>query len=66
MITGDNPLTAAVIAKRPAVDDFLAEATPEAKMDLIRSEQQQGKLVAMTGDGTNTPRPWRRPTWAWR
>jgi K+-transporting ATPase ATPase B chain len=53
MITGDNPLTAAVIAKEAGVDDFLAEATPEAKMDLIRSEQQQGKLVAMTGDGTN-------------
>ena len=53
MITGDNPLTAAVIAKEAGVDDFLAEATPEAKMELIRSEQQQGKLVAMTGDGTN-------------
>jgi K+-transporting ATPase ATPase B chain len=53
MITGDNPLTAAAIAQEAAVDDFLAEATPEAKMDLIRSEQQGGKLVAMTGDGTN-------------
>jgi K+-transporting ATPase ATPase B chain len=53
MITGDNPLTAAVIAKEAGVDDFLAEATPEAKMELIRAEQQQGKLVAMTGDGTN-------------
>jgi K+-transporting ATPase ATPase B chain len=53
MITGDNPLTAAVIAKEAGVDDFLAEATPEAKMELIKSEQQQGKLVAMTGDGTN-------------
>ena len=53
MITGDNPLTAAVIAQEAGVDDFLAEATPEAKMDLIRREQQQGKLVAMTGDGTN-------------
>ena len=53
MITGDNPLTAAVIAKEAGVDDFLAEATPEAKMELIRREQQQGKLVAMTGDGTN-------------
>ena len=53
MITGDNPLTAAVIAKEAGVDDFLAEATPEAKMELIRSEQAQGKLVAMTGDGTN-------------
>jgi K+-transporting ATPase ATPase B chain len=53
MITGDNPLTAAAIAQEAAVDDFLAEATPEAKMDLIRSEQEGGKLVAMTGDGTN-------------
>ena len=53
MITGDNPLTAAVIAKEAGVDDFLAEATPEAKMDLIKREQAQGKLVAMTGDGTN-------------
>jgi potassium-transporting ATPase ATP-binding subunit len=53
MITGDNPLTAAVIAKEAGVDDFLAEATPEAKMGLIKREQQQGKLVAMTGDGTN-------------
>jgi K+-transporting ATPase ATPase B chain len=53
MITGDNPLTAAAIAQEAGVDDFLAEATPEAKMDLIRSEQEGGKLVAMTGDGTN-------------
>ena len=53
MITGDNPLTAAAIAQEAAVDDFLAEATPEAKMDLIRGEQEDGKLVAMTGDGTN-------------
>lgn len=53
MITGDNPLTAAAIAKEAGVDDFLAEATPEAKMELIKSEQVQGKLVAMTGDGTN-------------
>ncbi len=53
MITGDNPLTAAVIAEEAGVDDFLAEATPEAKMELIRREQAQGKLVAMTGDGTN-------------
>jgi K+-transporting ATPase ATPase B chain len=53
MITGDNPLTAAAIAQEAAVDDFLAEATPEAKMDLIRGEQEGGKLVAMTGDGTN-------------
>jgi potassium-transporting ATPase ATP-binding subunit len=53
MITGDNPLTAAAIAQEAGVDDFLAEATPEAKMELIRSEQEGGKLVAMTGDGTN-------------
>jgi K+-transporting ATPase ATPase B chain len=53
MITGDNPLTAAAIAQEAGVDDFLAEATPEAKMELIKAEQQGGKLVAMTGDGTN-------------
>jgi K+-transporting ATPase ATPase B chain len=53
MITGDNHLTAAAIAQESGVDDFLAEATPEAKMDLIKSEQTGGKLVAMTGDGTN-------------
>ena len=53
MITGDNPLTAAAIAQEAGVDDFLAEATPEAKMALIRAEQEGGKLVAMTGDGTN-------------
>ena len=53
MITGDNPLTAAAIAAEAGVDDFIAEATPEAKMDLIRREQADGKLVAMTGDGTN-------------
>jgi K+-transporting ATPase ATPase B chain len=53
MITGDNPLTAAAIAQEAGVDDFLAEATPEAKMELIKAEQEGGKLVAMTGDGTN-------------
>jgi K+-transporting ATPase ATPase B chain len=53
MITGDNPLTAAAIAREAGVDDFLAEATPKDKMDLIRREQGEGKLVAMTGDGTN-------------
>jgi len=53
MITGDNPLTAAAIAGEAGVDDFLAEAKPQDKMDLIRREQAQGKLVAMTGDGTN-------------
>ena len=53
MITGDNPVTAAVIAQESGVDDFLAEATPERKMDLIRDEQARGRMVAMTGDGTN-------------
>jgi potassium-transporting ATPase ATP-binding subunit len=53
MITGDNPLTAAAIARQAGVDGFLAEAKPEDKMALIRSEQAKGKLVAMTGDGTN-------------
>jgi K+-transporting ATPase ATPase B chain len=53
MVTGDNKLTAAVIAREAGVDDFLAEATPERKMELIRREQADGKLVAMTGDGTN-------------
>jgi K+-transporting ATPase ATPase B chain len=53
MITGDNPLTAAAIAAEAGVDDYLSEATPERKMALIRSEQEDGKLVAMTGDGTN-------------
>jgi len=53
MITGDNPLTAAAIAAEAGVDDFLAEATPEAKLRLIRDHQAEGRLVAMTGDGTN-------------
>ncbi|EHC6203969.1 potassium-transporting ATPase subunit KdpB [Listeria monocytogenes serotype 1/2a] len=53
MITGDNPMTAAAIAAEAGVDDFLAEATPEAKLELIREYQQEGHLVAMTGDGTN-------------
>jgi potassium-transporting ATPase ATP-binding subunit len=53
MITGDNPLTAAAIAREAGVDDFLAQATPKEKMDLIKKEQGEGKLVAMTGDGTN-------------
>ena len=53
MITGDNRLTAAAIAAEAGVDDFLAEATPEAKLQLIRKEQAGGRLVAMTGDGTN-------------
>ena len=53
MITGDNPLTAAAIAAEAGVDDFLAQATPENKLQLIRDEQAKGKLVAMCGDGTN-------------
>jgi K+-transporting ATPase ATPase B chain len=53
MITGDNPLTAAAIAAESGIDDFLAEATPEAKLRLIRAHQAEGRLVAMTGDGTN-------------
>lgn len=53
MITGDNPLTAAAIAAEAGVDEFLAEATPEMKLELIRKEQEGGRLVAMTGDGTN-------------
>src|SRR6185436_4835613 len=53
MITGDNPLTAAAIAAEAGVDDFIAQATPEAKLKRIRQEQADGHLVAMTGDGTN-------------
>lgn len=53
MVTGDNPLTAAAIAAEPGVDDFLSEATPEAKLALIRQYQSEGRMVAMTGDGTN-------------
>ena len=53
MCTGDNPLTASTIAKEAGVDDFIAESTPEDKIRVIREEQEQGKLVAMTGDGTN-------------
>jgi K+-transporting ATPase ATPase B chain len=53
MVTGDNRLTAAAIAQEAGVDDFLAEATPEAKLELIRNQQSEGRLVAMTGDGTN-------------
>jgi len=53
MVTGDNPLTAATIAREAGVDDFLAQAKPEDKIRLIRDEQSDGKLVAMTGDGTN-------------
>ena len=53
MVTGDNPLTATTIAAQAGVDDFIAEATPEAKLAYIRKEQAGGKLVAMMGDGTN-------------
>jgi potassium-transporting ATPase ATP-binding subunit len=53
MITGDNPLTAAAIANEAGVDDFLAQATPKAKLEYIQKEQAEGRLVAMTGDGTN-------------
>ena len=53
MVTGDNPVTAAAIASEAGVDDFIAEATPEDKLDYIRSEQAEGRLVAMCGDGTN-------------
>ena len=53
MVTGDNPLTAKSIAQKAGVDDYIAEATPEAKLAYIRKEQHGGKLVAMMGDGTN-------------
>src|SRR4029077_14789826 len=53
MITGDNPLTAATIAQQAGVDDFVAQATPEKKLEFLRKEQAEGKLVAMMGDGTN-------------
>jgi K+-transporting ATPase ATPase B chain len=53
MLTGDNPLTAATIAAEAGVDDYMAEATPEKKLELIRTEQKQGRLVAMCGDGSN-------------
>ena len=65
MITGDNPLTAKAIADESGVDDFLAEATPEDKMALIKKEQAGGKLVAMTGTAPTTPPPWPRPTSGW-
>jgi K+-transporting ATPase ATPase B chain len=62
MITGDNKLTAASIAAEAGVDDFVAEINPEAKLKLICSIRPKGKLVAMTGDGTNDAPAWRRPT----
>ncbi len=66
MVTGDNRLTAAKIAEESGVDDFLAEATPEAKLALIKEQQPGGRLVAMTGDGTNDAPRSPRPTSAWR
>ena len=65
MVTGDNPLTAKAIAEEAGVDDFIAQATPEAKLAYIRNEQQGGKLVAMMGDGTNDAPAWLRPISAW-
>jgi K+-transporting ATPase ATPase B chain len=62
MITGDNPMTAAAIAAEAGVDDFLAQATPEDKLKLIRDEQAKGKLVAMCGDGTKMRPPSPRRT----
>jgi K+-transporting ATPase ATPase B chain len=64
MVTGDNPLTAAAIAQEAGVDDYLAEATPEAK--LIQAEQEGGKLVAIPATGPTTPPRWPKRTWAWR
>ncbi|MFR5879467.1 MAG: HAD-IC family P-type ATPase [Cloacibacillus evryensis] len=66
MITGDNPVTATAIAAEAGVDDFLAEATPEAKLSLIREYQAKGHLVAMTGDGSNDAPRSLRPTSRWR
>ena len=67
MVTGDNPLTAKYIAEKSGVDDFIAEAKPEDKMNYIKQEQQGGKLVAMMGDGTPMMRrPWHRLMWASR
>jgi len=59
MITGDNPLTAAAIAAEAGVDDFLAQASPADKLNYIKKEQAGGRLVAMTGDGTNDALRWR-------
>lgn len=58
MVTGDNPLTAKYIAEKAGVDDYIAEAKPEDKMEYIKREQQAGKLVAMMGDGTNDAPRW--------
>jgi K+-transporting ATPase ATPase B chain len=64
MVTGDNPLTARTIAAEVGVDDFVAEVKPEEKLQLVIEEQSKGRLVAMTGDGTNMPPRWRRRTLA--
>jgi potassium-transporting ATPase ATP-binding subunit len=66
MITGDNPLTAAAIAAEAGVDDFLAEATPEAKLELIRKEQDGGGWWPCAATARTTRPRWRRPTWGWR
>ena len=62
MITGDNKLTAAKIAEESGVDDYLAEATPEKKLELIKDQQAGGRMIAMTGDGTNDAPPSPRRT----
>jgi len=66
MITGDNALTAAAIAAESGVDDFLAEATPEDKLKLIRDYQAKGEMVAMAGTGPMMRLPWPRRMWRWR
>ncbi len=60
MVTGDNPLTAKAIAAQAGIDDYVAQATPEAKLEYIRQEQAKGKLVGMVGDGTNDAPRWPR------
>ena len=65
MCTGDNPLTAATIAREAGVDGFIAECKPEDKIAAIKKEQAEGKLVAMTGDGTNDAPAWPRQMWDW-
>lgn len=65
MVTGDNPLTAKYIAEKAGVDEFIAEAKPEDKMNYIKAEQQNGKLVAMRVMVPMMPRLWLKPMWAW-
>ncbi len=65
MVTGDNPLTAKFIAEKAGVDDFIAQAKPKDKLEYIRKEQTEGRLVAMTGDAPTMLPPWLRPMWAW-